>query len=130
MRVIFVAALLALGTCAAIGAWLVAAAVSDSRADWLAPLVAIDVAALLRFARVAPGPTRAMLAVAITTAALVIANWLVISLPMAEGMGMFPLDVASRTGPDFGWMLIRLGNTPMDWLWMAMALALAAWLGR
>ena len=127
---IFVTALLALGTCAVIGAWLVASALCNSHAGWVAPLAALSSVALLRFAHVAAGQARAMLATIATATTLVLANWLVIALPIAQSMDMLPLDAASRIGPHFAWTLTTLGTTSMDWLWMAFALVLAAWLGR
>ncbi|MEO7478823.1 MAG: hypothetical protein ABIT64_06300 [Lysobacteraceae bacterium] len=130
VRVIFIAILLVLGTSAVIGVWLVAAALGDSHAGWAAPLAALGSVALLRFAHVAVGQTRAMLATIITAITVVLANWLVIALPIAQAMDMSPLDAASRIGLHFAWTLTMLGSTPMDWLWMAVALALSAWLGR
>jgi hypothetical protein len=34
-----------------------------------------------------------------------------------------------RIGPHFTWALLSLTHTPLDWVWVALALVLAAWSG-
>jgi hypothetical protein len=103
------ALLLALGVLAFDGAWLDLATTLDSRAAWMALIAALNAVAWLQITHTRHGALRALAAVA---------------------MGQFPLETAHKMGPDFGWMLILLGNTPLDWLTVFVALMLAAWFGR
>ena len=129
-RALLVALLLALGVFVFMGAWVGVAVLSNGHAGWMVLLAALDAGVFLRMARMRPGRMRARLALLATIASIALGNWLVAALPIARAMGLFPLETAQRIGPDFGWMLIRLGNTPVDWLWMVAALVLAMWFGR
>ncbi len=130
LRPLFVLPLLLLGVLAFDGAWLAAAASTNGHAGWMAPFAALIGFAPLWLARAAPGSMRALLALLATATALALGNWLVAALPIGQAMGQFPLEAARRIGPDFGWMLIRLGNRPSDCLWTAFALVLAGLFGR
>jgi hypothetical protein len=127
---IFVALLLALGAIVHAGAWLIAAALGNGHAGWMALFAALGTVVLLRFVGIAPGTSRAILALLGTAATIALGNWLVAALPIAQAMNLTPLEAALRMGPHFCWMLVSLGNAPLDWLWVALALALAAWFGR
>lgn len=130
LHALFVALLLVLGAIVLSGAWLVAATLCASHAGWMALGAALSAIVLLRLAHVPSSGSRVLLAMLATATAIVLANWLVVALPIGQAMGLLPLEAARRIGPNFGWMLIKLGNTPLDWLWMVVALALAAWFGR
>jgi hypothetical protein len=130
LQALFIVLLLALAIVAYAGAWLVVAALYGGHAGWMALLAAPVVLALLQIARIPAGAWRAILAVSATAAAIGLGNWLVLALPIAQAMNLTPLAAARRIGPDFFWMLVALGTTPLDWLCIALALALAAWLGR
>ena len=93
-------------------------------------VAALNAIAWLRITHTTQGAWRATIAVLMTLVSIALGEWLVASLPIARAMGQFPLETAQRMGPDFGWMLIRLGNTPLDWLTVIVALTLAAWFGR
>jgi hypothetical protein len=127
---LFTALLLALGACAFACAWMVVAARSGDRAGWMVLVAALNAVAWLRLARTRAGTPRSLAAVLATSASIALGEWLVASLPIAQAMGQSLPDAAGRIGPDFGWMLIRLGNTPLDWLAIVVALMLAGWFGR
>jgi hypothetical protein len=124
------ALLLALGVLAFDGAWLDLATTLDSRAAWMALIAALNAVAWLQITHTRHGALRALAAVLMTLVSIALGEWLVAALPIAQAMGQFPLETAHKMGPDFGWMLILLGNTPLDWLTVFVALMLAAWFGR
>jgi hypothetical protein len=130
LQALFVALLLVVALVAYAGAWLVIAALYGGHAGWMALLAAPLVLILLQFTRVPSGASRAVLATFSTATAIGLGKWLVMALPVAQAMDLTPLAAARRIGPDFFWMLASLGNTPLDWLCVALALALAVWFGR
>ncbi len=130
LHALVIALLMVIAAFVCAGAWLVVAALRDGHAGWMAVLFVPVVIGLLRLTRVSSGTSRSVLALFATTMAISLANVLVAALPVAQAMDLTPLAAARRIGPDFCWMLVSLGNTPLDWLWAALALALAAWFGR
>ena len=122
--------LLIFGVPGAAAAWLIVAAITDSRAGWMALLVAVVAALVLRIGKFPGGASRAMLAALATTAGIVTSYWLVAALPIGMAMGQWPFIAASNIGLDFAWTLTRLGSTPLDWLCSGIAILLAAWLAR
>ncbi len=112
------------------GAWLAVAAACNSRVGWMALLAALNSIVLLRLARTRSGATRALLAVLVTGVSIALGEWLLAGLPISRQMDQSPLEAARRMGADFSWLLIQLGNTPLDWGLVVVALALAARYGR
>ena len=122
--------LLIFGVPGGAAAWLIVAAITDSRAGWMALLIAVVAALVLRIGKFPGGTSRAMLAALATTAGIVTSYWLVAALPIGMAMGQLPFIAASHMGLDFVWTLTRLGSTPLDWLCSGVAILLAAWLAR
>jgi len=122
--------MLVLGMFVFTGAWLAVATACASRVGWMVLLAALSSIVLLRLARARAGKPRALLAVLVTAASIALGEWLLAAQPIAWQMNQSPLEAARRMGPAFSWMLVQLGNTPLDWAMMVVALALAAWLGR
>jgi len=114
------------GICFA-GAWLGVSARSGGRAGWMALAATAIAVGLLRVTGMPPGASRARVALLSTAAYLAAGEWLVACLPIGAAMGESPIEAARRVGLDFGWLLIELGNRPLDWFWFALAVA-AAWL--
>lgn len=129
-RQIFAALLLGIGVLAFAGVWTAVASAWGGHAGWMVLAAALNSIAWLRFSGTPTGPERMLLAFLATVFSIVLGEWLVAALPIASAMGQFPLETAGRIGLDLGWMLIRLGNTPLDWLMVLVALMLAAWFGR
>ena len=127
---LFTAIAFSVGGYGFVTAWILAALRTGSRAGWMAPLASLIAIVILRATGKAPGPRRGGWAVLMTAGYLTVGEWLVAGLPIAMGMGQAPAEAARHIGADFGWMLIRVGNSPGDWLWIAISLALAALLGR
>ena len=96
----------------------------------MALIAAMNSIVLLRLACVRSGTPRALLAVLVTGTSIALGEWLLAALPIAWQMDQSPLEAARRMGPDFSWMLVRLGNTPLDWAFVVVALAVAARYGR
>ena len=122
--------LLLVGMLGVIAAWSIVAYATDSRSGWMALAVAADAALLLRIGKYPAGSERVLLALLATVAAILAGYWLVAALPIAAAMGQLPFVAASHMGLDFTWTVIRLGNTPLDWLCGGVALLLATWLAR
>jgi hypothetical protein len=122
--------MLLLGVFVFAGAWLAVATACDSRVGWMALLAALNSIVLLRLGRVHSGTPRALLAVLVTGASIALGEWLLAALPISWQMDQSPMQAAQRMGLDFSWMLVRLGNTPLDWSLVVVALALAARYGR
>jgi hypothetical protein len=72
------------------------------------------------------GWNRAALAVASTVATIVLANWGIAAAQMGRVMGLLPWESMTRLGPSFAWTLANLANPPVDLLWLALALVVAA----
>jgi hypothetical protein len=123
-------ALLAIGIPGVIALWSIVAYASDSRAGWMALVVALDAALLLRIGRYPAGNERVLLALLTTLLGVLAGYWLVAALPISEAMGQLPVVAAGHMGWDFAWTVIRLGNTPLDWACAGIALLMAAWLTR
>jgi hypothetical protein len=122
----FAAALLAVGSFGFAAAWVLLAFARDRQCSWMAMLAAIDAALLLRLARMPSGWPRAGLAVAATMTTIVFANWGIAAAQIGRSMGLLPLESMTRLGPFYAWTLAHLANPPVDLLWLAAALVLAA----
>jgi hypothetical protein len=130
LRTLAASVLLALGALLFAIAWLIVADRTAGRAGAMAPLSAMIVIALLRATGTQSGWPRARLAALVTCGYLAAGEWLVSSLPIAAQAGIPPWKAVQEMGADFGWTLIHLGNTPLDWLWIGIAIALALRFGR
>jgi hypothetical protein len=118
--------LLLIGSLGFAAAWILLAFARDQQCSWMAVLAAIDAAVLLRLSRSASGWPRAGLAVLSTGATIVLANWGIAAAQMGRVMGLLPWESMTRLGPSFAWTLANLANPPVDLLWLATALVLAA----
>jgi hypothetical protein len=122
--------LLLLGSLGFAAAWVLLAFAQDRQCSWMALLAAVDAAVLLRLSRMGPGWPRAALAVASTAATIILANWGIAAAQMGRVMGLLPWESMTRLGPSFAWTLANLANPPVDLLWLAIALVLAALASR
>ncbi len=122
--------LLLLGSLGFAAAWVLLAFAQDRQCSWMALLAAADAAVLLRLSRMGPGWQRAALAVASTGATIILANWGIAAAQMGRVMGLLPWESMTRLGPSFAWTLANLANPPVDLLWLAIALVLAALASR
>ena len=130
LRALLIALLLGSIVVAYAVAWLSLVALHGGHNGWMALLAAPVIVASLRLLNVRSRASRSVLSLMCTAAAIALANWAVAALPIAQAMDLTPLAAALRIGPHFFWTLVTLGHTPLDWLWVALALALSAWFGR
>jgi hypothetical protein len=122
--------LLLLGSLGFAAAWVLLAFAKDRQCSWMALLAAVDAAVLLRLSRMRAGWLRAALAVASTAATIILANWGIAAAQMGRVMGLLPWESMTKLGPSFAWTLANLANPPVDLLWLALALVLAALASR
>ena len=121
--------LLALAVAGFAAAWVMAALALERQCAWLAPVAALDMILLLRFARSPAGAGRAGMASLGTALTILLANYGIAAAEMGRNMGLLPWASALKLGPDYAGMLMRLANGPAEWAWYALALLGAAWGG-
>ncbi len=123
---LFAAGLLLLGSLGAAAAWVLVAIALDRQGSWMALVAAVDAALIVRLVRLRPGPARAAWGVLATLLAIVAANWGIVAAWMGRGLGLMPWESMLKLGPEFGWLLVRLGNQPTDLAWLAASVVVAA----
>lgn len=116
--------LLGIGGFAAI--WVVLAWSNDTQCSWMALLGALDIAWMLRLGGWPSGPRRALLGTVATAVIVLLANWWIIAVQLGAVLGLEPWDSATRLGVHLAWTLAQLANGPLDLVWIAAALVLAA----
>lgn len=122
----FAPALLVIGSFGFAAAWVLLAVARDRQCSWMAILAALDAALLLRMARMPRSWLRAMLAVIATASTIVLANWGIAAAQIGRAMGLLPWESMTKLGPFYAWTLANLANPPVDLVWLAAALVLAA----
>ena len=110
-------------------AWLGVAGWFAGFHGWMALLAAPTILASLRWMNIPAGALRCAVATLASAAAIALANWLVIALPIADATGLTPWATALRIGPHFAWTLVDLSHGWLDWLWTVLSLGFAAWAG-
>ncbi|TDK21750.1 hypothetical protein E2F46_14520 [Luteimonas aestuarii] len=124
------AALLLLGSVGFAAAWILLSAWRDHGLAAMALLAALDAALLLRLGGFPRGWTRALLGVLATGLMIALACWGIAAARIGGPMGLLPWESMLKMGPEFGWLLVRLGTTPADLGWFVAGLLLAAWASR
>ena len=122
--------LLLLGCLTAIIAWLLVALSTGQQAGWMALLVALECAFMLRLGTFPPGRARAILATAATGLVIVASQWAIASAQIGMVMGLDVLASSLRMGPRLAWQLLSLANTGFDLACMAAGLILAWFAAR
>jgi hypothetical protein len=107
-------------------AWVLVAFARDRQCSWMALLAALDAVFLLRLARMPAGATRSLLAVGGTLLTIVLANWGIAAAQIGRSMGLLPWESLGKLGPFYAWTLANLANPPVDLLWLAASVVLAA----
>lgn len=129
-RRLTVFALLLLGSAGVAAGWALWSLAVERQSAWIALLAALDAAVLLRLGRASPGLLRALLAVAATVLAIVLANWWIAGGEMGRQLGMQPWQSIPRLGWHHFLTLVDLANRGTEYLWYAAAAVLAAVAGR
>jgi len=122
--------MLLLGLVVAPLAWMLLALMTGRQVGWMAVLTALELVFMLRLGTLGPGRLRVALVVAGTLLVAAVANWAIASAWMGGSMGLNPWDASLRMGPHLAWTLINLANGAMEWLWLAIGVAVGAWLAR
>lgn len=107
--------------------WTMLGLVTNRQSGWVAVVAALDVVLLARLMRAPRGPLGMALAVGGTLATIAVANWALSAAQMGRGFGYSMTESLDRMGGDLGWTLIGLANGPLDLLFYALAIAVAAW---
>lgn len=128
--VVFPLILLVIGCFGVAAAWVLLALYGNGQKGWMAVVAALDAAWMLRLGGMRPGLTRAALAVLATLAAIALANWGIAALQIGLPMGLDVWQSLSKPGLGYVWLLAGLANSAFDKACIAVAVAVAAWLGR
>jgi hypothetical protein len=94
---------------------------------WIAVLAALDAALLLRLASWPSGSGRAALALAVTLATVLVANYFVASAQIGRVMGLRPVEAVTRMSLDLAALYAQSNFGPIEAAWYAAA-AVVAWL--
>ena len=122
--------MLLLGLLVAPLAWMVLALMTGRQVGWMAVLTALELVFMLRMGTLGPGRLRIALVVLGTLLVAAVANWAIASAWMGGSIGLDLWDATLRMGPHLAWTLITLANGAMEWLWLALGVAVGAWLAR
>lgn len=101
-----------------------------SGCGWMAVVTALDAALLLRLANVPAGNTRAVWAVGITLATVLVAWFLIAGAQIGLLMGFRPADAIWKISPGLAWLYTRTNVGWIDLMWLAGGLGLAWRFGR
>lgn len=91
---------------------------------WMALLVALDAALLLRLAGMPPGRERAMFGLAIVAATIVVGGYFYAAAQVGMVLGLRPSESVLRMSPGLAWLYLRANLGALDALWLAGGLAL------
>lgn len=117
--------LLALSCLGFAAAWVLLAAWTGRGCSGMAVVAGLDMALVLRMARVPPGAGRAAAAVLATTITILLACWGIAAAWIGGPLGLMPWESLLRMGTEFGWLLVRLGTSAWDLAWFAAGLLAA-----
>lgn len=122
--------LLLFGSTFTVVAWVLVALYLHQSCGWMAVLAALASALMLRLGRMPRSGLRPLTAVLATLTVILLVNWTVAAIQIGMAMGLNPWDSALKLGADYALTLAGLANHTADRLWMALALALAAFTAR
>ncbi|SDQ44137.1 hypothetical protein SAMN05428982_1125 [Pseudoxanthomonas sp. CF385] len=122
--------MLLLGGASLVLIWVTVALYLQRQAGWMALLAALDVIVVLRLAGMPAGKGRAALALLATVAICAVSLWSIVATQLGFAMGLTPWDSALKLGLHHAGTLLALATTPLDWIALAAAPALAAWWSR
>ncbi|MCD7098153.1 hypothetical protein [Stenotrophomonas sp. MMGLT7] len=122
--------LLLLGAVTITVAWIMLALASGRQSGWMALVAALESAWMLRLGGLRRRGARIAVAMAATAAVVVAANWGIASAYIGGAMGLDLWSSLLKMGPYYAWTLSALANTPLDLLWVPVALVVAAFAAR
>ncbi|MBB5876913.1 MULTISPECIES: hypothetical protein [Xanthomonas] len=122
--------LLAMGCFTALIAWLLVALSLGRQAGWMAVVVALESAWMLRLGNLPRGPLRIAVAMLATVLVIVAANWGIAAAQMGAGLGLNVWDSSLKMGAQYAWTLTMLANSPSDLLWLGIGVVTAYFSAR
>ena len=122
--------LLLLGCVTALIAWILVALALGHQSGWMAVLVALEVAWMLRLGTLPAGPLRVGITLVSTVALIVVANWGIASAQLGGALGLDPWTSSLKMGAGLAWTLLQLANTGLDLACYVAALGLGWWASR
>ncbi|APP79617.1 MULTISPECIES: hypothetical protein [Xanthomonas] len=122
--------LLLLGCVTALIAWMLIALALGHQAGWMALLVALEVAWMLRLGTLRAGSVRIGITLVATVLVIVGANWGIASAQLGGSLGLDPWTSAQKMGAGLAWTLLQLANSGFDLACYLAALVLGWWAAR
>jgi hypothetical protein len=110
--------------------WAGVAAITGTQCAWFAVVAALDAALLLRLAAWPTGRSRAVFALSITVATVLCANIFVAAAQIGRVMGLRPYEALPRMSLELAALHTHANTGWLEWIWYAIAVALAYRLGR
>jgi hypothetical protein len=110
--------------------WLVLSLRSGGLYSAMAVAVALMVAMLLRASGIRTGFKRGLLALLVTAAIAALVNWSTIALQVGLPLGLDGWDSLSKLGFHFAQTLFGLAAGTGDYVWLAVALLVAFFMGK
>ena len=111
-----------------LGAWMVVALYSRHPLPWLVVPIGAVLAWVIRAGVRRPGTGAMLLAAGATALSAVYVNLLIAGVKIAGSMGLDLIEAMRTAGLGMLWQLARMCLTPADFIWTAVAMALAGWL--
>ena len=103
---------------------------TESLHGWMAIVVALDVAWILRHGGWQRGMARALLGLGTTAVVVAAVQWLTFAAAIGNQLGMSPFESATRLGIHHAWTLAALSNSPWDLGCLAVATVIAVLASR
>ncbi|MBB4130708.1 MULTISPECIES: hypothetical protein [unclassified Xanthomonas] len=122
--------LLLLGCVTALIAWILVALMLGHQSGWMALLVALEVAWMLRLGTLRAGALRTGITLVATALVIAGANWGIASAQVGGPLGLDPWTSAQKMGTGLAWTLLQLANNGFDLACYVAALVLAWWAAR
>lgn len=122
--------LLIVGLLVAGAFWIALSLRSGALCSWMALVVALDAAVLLRIAGVRPGARRAGIALLAAAATIALALWSIVALQIGLPLGLGVWDALTKLGFDYARTLLELAADTRDLVWIGAGLLLAALAGK
>lgn len=109
--------------------WMVATLYFRQPLPWMALPLAVLLSWTIRHGVRKPGGLAALLCALATALAVIYVGVLIAAAQIAGSMGLGLVDTLRTAGAGMLWALARLGFSPADLGWAAVAVVMAAWLG-
>lgn len=122
--------LLIVGLLVAGAFWIALSLRSGSLCSWMALVVALDAAVLLRIGGVRRGAWRTGIALLATAATVALSLWSIVALQIGLPLGLGVWDALTKLGFDYARTLLELAADTRDLVWIGTGLLLAALAGK